>query len=474
MRRLINILVLLCLSLAVNAQNQDKDLLVIDSLQKIMANQEGASRIETMTELARALFNVSYDDCISMGEKAIVEAEKLRDEELLSWTHWKVGISFMNHYDFDLAHEHFEKALELLEDKEVSEWLMYALNYKGRVELLMGDLEMALPTFQRALSVSENLGDELNCADVINNMAYIYYQQDNMDKSLEYFKEARKRYERAYDTLSMAQCDNNISNIYVEQQQFDEALSILKKAIPIFESYDDGASLAHAYQNFGTVYATGYVNLDSALFYLQKSIICAENVGDQITLIEDELELAGVMRQLNREGDAIHLYQSALHSSELMGYTIGMLEAYKNLGIHYNEIGDFTTSAIYLRRCMDLASEKGNQLYVNTVRPYLIADYARLGQLMEMKKELGLMVDNYEGIVIENNALDEELTKLREHTEGLLNQYDSQNHQIQSLQTERNHYRLAFFGLLALVLFMVVLFVAYKIVRKNRSKSVKP
>ena len=41
-----------------------------------------------------------------------------------------------------------------------------------------------------------------------------------------------------------------------------------------------------------------------------------------------------------------------------MGYVIGMLEAYKNLGIHYNEMGDFTTSAVYLKRCMDLASEE--------------------------------------------------------------------------------------------------------------------
>lgn len=466
-------MVLLCLSLAVNAQNQDKDLLVIDSLQKIMANQEGASRIETMTELARALFNVSYDDCISMGEKAIVEAEKLRDEELLSWTHWKVGISFMNHYDFDLAHEHFEKALELLEDKEVSEWLMYALNYKGRVELLMGDLEMALPTFQRALSVSENLGDELNCADVINNLAYIYFQQDDLDKALECFMDAHQRYERLQDTLSAAQCDNNISNIYVEWQQFDEAMALLYKAIPVFEHENDEASLSHAYQNMGTIYATGRVNLDSAMVYLRKSIICAENVGDRITLVEDEIELANVLKRLNRDTDAVSLYQSALHASETMGYQNGILDAYRHLGIHYNEVGDFTTSAVYLKRCMDLASEKGNQFFVNSVRPYLIADYAHLGHFAEMSKELGLFRDNYESIINESNALDKELAHLRENAEGLLSQYETQSNQIQTLQSQRNHYRLAFFGLLAIALFALAVLIAYKIVRKNRVKKEK-
>ena len=471
MKRVINILVFIFI--ASNCVAQYEEMHVVDSMRNVMAKQEGVQRVETMTELAQALFNVSYDDCISLGEKAVIEAEILKDKDLLSWTHWKLGNSFMNHYDLDLAYEHFEKALELLEGEEDSEWRMYALDYKGRVELLMGNLDLALQTFQRDLTVSENLGDELNCADVINNLAYIHFQQDNIDKAMEYFQDARQRYGRVQDTLSMAQCDNNISNIYVQWQQYDEALALLKQAIPIFEQNGDEASLAHAYQNLGTIYATGVVNLDSSLVYLRKSIVCAEMVGDQITLVEDEIELANVLKLFNRNGEAISLYQSALHSSEAMGYLNGMLSAYKNLGIYYNEAGDFTTSAIYLKRCMDLASEKGNQLYVNSIRPYLIADYAHMGRFAEMKKELGLFTDDYESILNESNVLDEELEHLRENAADLLQQYDSQSDQIQTLQTQRNHYRLAFFGLLAIVLAVQVFLAAYKIVRKKRAKIEK-
>ena len=467
MKRVFNILILSFLTTFIFAQDETQ---VIDSLESVMSKQEGREKVETMMELSKAFFDYSFDECIDWGEKAIQEAAQFRDEELLAKAYWKIGMRYLNHYELDLALENYNKALELLKNKDDSELLEDVLNYKGRVELFMGEMDSAIMTYQYALRVSENLGDELNCADVINNMAYIYYQQDDMDKSLENFKEARKRFEMVRDTLSMAQCDNNISNIYVERQQFDEALSLLQKAIPVFEYYGDEASLAHAYQNLGTTYASGLVKFDSALVYLQKSIVCAENVGDQITLIEDELELAGVMRQLNRDGDAISLYQSALHSSEAMGYTIGMMEAYKNLGIHYNIVGDFTTSAVYLKRCMDLASEKGNQLYVNTVRPYLIADYARLGQLMEMKKELGLMQDEYLGIVNENNALSDELSRIQSNVEGLLEQSESQSEQIETLQSQRNQYRLAFFGLLAIALFALALLIAYKIVRKKRAK----
>lgn len=468
MKRWFNILVFLCIGISCLGQDETR---VIDSLENVMAKQEGRERIETMLELSRAFFDVSYDDCLSWGEKAIVEAKQFKDEELIAKAYWKIGLRFLNHYELDLACDNFNQALLKLDGQPDSELLMQVLNYKGRVEIFMGDMEMAMETYQQALKVSENLGDELNSADVINNMAYIYFEQDNLNRSLEYFSDARRKYMRLGDTLSAAQCDNNISNIYVQWQQYDEAQKLLRQAIPVFEQNEDEASLAHAYQNLGTVYASGTVNLDSALSYLQKAIVCAENVGDQITLIEDELELANVLKHLNNEKDAISLYQSALHSSEAMGYLNGMLEAYKNLGIHYNLSGDYTTSAVYLRRCMDLASEKGNQLYVNTVRPYLIADYARLGQLMEMKKELGLMQDDYEGVVNENNALDEELSRLRYNAEGLLEQYESQNQQLATLQAQRDRYRLAFYGILAIALAVVVFLAIYKIVRKNNPKN---
>lgn len=464
MKRLINILVFALLASFSFAQ---EEMQVIDSLQNVMAKQEGAKRVETMAELAQFMFNVSFDDCISIGETAVAEAEKLGDDDLLSWTYWMLGTSFMNHYDFDLALEHFDKAIELLEGKEESEWLMYALDYKGRVELLMGDLDEALATYLRDLEVSQHLGDEPNCADVTNNLAYIYFHQDELEKALESFSLARQKFEYLGDTLSVAQCDNNISNIYVQWQQFDKAKSILQEAIPVFKRFDDESSLSHAYQNLGTVYATGLVNYDSALFYLQKSVACAENVDDEIVLIEDEIETANVLMKLGRENDAMSLYQSALHSSETMGYLNGTMESYRMLGIHYNEKGDFTTSAVYLKRCVEIAEENGNQVFVNSVRPYLIADYAHLGHFAEMKEQLDLFQENYASVFNESNALSEKLADLQDDAESLFAMYESQNEEIETLQSQRNSYRLAFFGLLGIALFSLAILVVCKIVRKK-------
>ena len=467
MKRWLFIVSLFVSSISSFAQDEMR---TIDSLESVMAKQEGREKVETMIELSYAFFEFSFDDCINWGERAIEDAVCLHDDELIAKSYLEMGNRYLDHFEFDLAYEQFVNALKYLKEKGDSELLEDVLNSKGWAELFMGEIDSALATYQSDLELSERLDDIRNYADVINNIAYIHFQQNDFDKAMECFQDARQRYEHVQDTLSVAQCDNNISNIYVQWQQYDEAQILLQKAIPVFEQNGDEASLAHAYQNLGTIYATGHVNLDSALVYLRKSIACAEMVGDQVTLVEDEIELANVLKLLNRNAEAISLYQSALHSSETMGFLNGMLGAYKNLGIYYNETGDFTTSAIYLKRCMDLASEKGNQLFVNSVRPYLIADYAHMGHFAEMKKELGLFTDDYESILNESNLLDEELAQLRDNAAGLLQQYESQNNQIPILQKQRNHYRLAFFGLLTIVLAALVFIAAYKFVRKKRTK----
>ena len=97
-------------------------------------------------------------------------------------------------------------------------------------------------------------------------------------------------------------------------------------------------------------------------------------------------------------------------------------------------------------------------------------DYARLGRFDEMKVELDALDEQKQALQRENNDLYDQLSTLQDETQGLLQQYESQNDQIQTLQSQRNHYRLAFFGLLAFVLFTLVLMIAYKIVRKKRTK----
>ena len=100
-------------------------------------------------------------------------------------------------------------------------------------------------------------------------------------------------------------------------------------------------------------------------------------------------------------------------------------------------------------------------------------DYARLGRYSEMGKELDELDEQRAALTRENADISNRIRELRGEVDDLLVQYDSQSAQIQALQSQCNHYRLAFFGLLAIALFALVLLVVYKIVRKKRAKTKK-
>ena len=118
----------------------------------------------------------------------------------------------------------------------------------------------------------------------------------------------------------------------------------------------------------------------------------------------------------------------------------------------------------------ELESKSGVSIAYSTLKIPLILNYARLGKYDKMESELKDFKEQYDALMRENNDISDQINVVQNDIEGLLAQYESQNNQIQTLQTQRNHYRLAFFGLLAIVLFAVVLFVVYKIVRKKRAK----
>ena len=106
----------------------------------------------------------------------------------------------------------------------------------------------------------------------------------------------------------------------------------------------------------------------------------------------------------------------------------------------------------------------------SAVKKPLIINYARLGRFNEMASELDAFDEYRQALQRENNDLYDQISTLQDESQGLLQQYESQNEQIQTIQSQRNQYRLAFFGLLAIALFVLALLIAYKIVRKKRAK----
>lgn len=460
--RLIHIVIIVLFASTAFAQGEMK---VIDSLKQAAASQKGREKVMAMLELSKAFYDVSFDDCVAIGEAAIADSKRLKDKSLEAEAYYKLGVRYMYHYDLDLSRTQLTKALQLMPEDENSETKMLALNCLGRVELFMGNVDEAIAVYQQALRVSEALHEELNCADVTNNMAYIYFQQGDSDKAFDEFMEARNWFDRLDDTLSVAQCDNNIASIYYNWQQYDKAKEIFTRIVPVFQEYGDDASLASVYQNLGLIYANAQINYDSAIYYYRSSMECAQAVGDIPTLIDDKIEMASL---LSRQGENIvTLLNETLSLSENIGYKSGELSSLAQLGIHYNKVNDYSKSVEVIEQCLKMEKESGMNLYNNALRHYLIMDYAHLGRLDEMNAELQKLSDEYDAAVGENDSYINENRHLKINAKELLQKNETISKLNESQDRQMRAYRLAFFGLLAVVLSVVLVLLLRHFLKKR-------
>lgn len=492
MKRLVNILV--CIVLASSAMAQE-DTHVVDSLLNVLSMQEGREKVKTMLELTWDFYDVSFDDCIKWGEKAIAEAQSLNEFDLEAEANYTLGVQYAQHSDLDLAKHYlylaYSQYLQIDDSDYVREfgWVFSSTKFAflslwniAAYELTIGNIDTSYVVFQKALPLAERMEDTLACAQVHGNLAIAYYQLNDFKRSITELSTSRKYYESLNDSAALVQTDFHLATLYGEVGKTDEARRLYHSVIPKLEAYGMYDVLLVAYKNYGILFERDFVNYDSAQYFFNKALAVTElediSRRERQTMANSKadvlVELGNVAVGQSDLEQAMAYFDEALQLAKTNNYHFGQMQAMLGLGQLYAKQGKAAQSLQYLERYADEADRSGITMMEHVVRKSLILDYARLGRFAEMEKKLDELDEQRAALSRENADLYEQNTVLGEELQGLLQQYDTQNAQIEILQTQRNHYRLAFFGLLALVLFVVVLFFAYKIVRKKRAKSVNP
>ncbi len=457
------------------------DMAVIDSLENVLVTQQGTERIETMIQLVSAFYDVSFDDGIEWGEKSVRLAREMNATELEADALYALGVQYGYHNDLDLSQDYLKQSYHLYEQVGNEAKAFEALWSQAYFELILGNMDTAYVVFQNARSMAERLHDSLACAQTCFNMAVIQYQRNNINEAISDFLSSKALYGILNDTASVMNSDLNLATLYGECGKYEEARELFKRLIPWYEANNGYEQLLYAYKNYGLLFERDLINYDSANYYFEKALSVIElsdvSRAERQTMANSKAdvltELGNVAMSQNQLQKALAYYQEALSLAESYGYHFGHMQTMLSLGQLYAQMGQAAQSLYYLERYSEEASSSGITLMEYAVKKSLILDYARLGRYDEMKKELDNLDEQRLSLTRENADVLDQIRELNDEVCDLVKRYESQNEQIETLKAQRNQYRLAFFGLLAIALFTVVLFVAYKIVSKKRSKIEK-
>jgi tetratricopeptide (TPR) repeat protein len=476
MKRLINILVFFCLCLVGFAQEETR---VVDSLLGILPSQEGREKVLTMIELTWEFFDISFNDGIIWGEKAIQLSHEAGDVGLEAEASYAIGVQYGYHNDLDLAQDYLKKAYGLFELDGNEAKAFDALWNQAYFELLLGNMDSASKVFQKVLSMAEQHHDDLACAQVHTNLAAVYYHLNDFNGSIEALKASRGYYELLNDSAALVHADLNLATCYGECGRSAEARELFASVIPRLVALKEYNNLLIAYKNYGLLFERDLINYDSATYYFEKALAITEmedlSRQDRQTISNTKAdvltELGNVAFVQKQFLEAMKYYEEALSLAEGNGYHFGKMQAALGLGQLYAKMGQATQSLQYMDRYAEEALRSGITLMEPVVKKFLILDYARLGRFGEMEKELENLDEQRAALVRENADIYEHNRTLKNEISELLLQYESQSDQIQTLQAQRNHYRLAFFGLLAIILVAMAFWIFRRILLNNRHRS---
>lgn len=476
MKRFFSILSFLMFALAVFGQEEMR---IVDSLESTITQQEGREKVKTMMELSKAFFNFSFDDCVNWGELAIKEAHAMGFADLEADATSSLGEIYGDHSDNDFAQDYLRKAqlmhMSVGKEKEAINDLWLQAYY----EQIVGNIDTAYAIYEKVMETSNRNKDSLLMAKALSNMAVILYQLQSFDRAEVSFLKSRDIYVSLKDSLMIMRIDANLAGLYMEWGKASQARALFLDVIPKLEDFGDYGWLIMVYKNYGQLFVKDYHDFDSASYYYGKAYSILEFLESNGISVEANSKvdlLVEMGNALYNDGDykeAEEWYMKAFVLAESASYASGQMLACLGLGMVYSYLSKPVKSLYYLNMIDELESKSGITIAYSTIKLPLVLNYARLGKYDDMERELKDYKEEYDGLLRENNDLYDQISSIQEEAQWLQSKYETQNVKIEALQSQRDHYRLAFFGLLALTLFSLVLLIAYKIVGKNRVKKEK-
>ena len=382
------------------------------------------------------------------------------------------------HSDLDLSQLYLKKAFDIYMQFGNEIQAFESLWNIAYFELLLGNMDTAYTAYQKVLTMAEQLNDSLAYAQTIGNIAAVQYQRDDIESSIESFLISKAYYNALHDTAALVKVDMNLATLYGECGRLNEARELFVSVIPRLEALRNYDFLLLAYKNYGLLFARDMINYDSANYYFDKALAVTELEGiprqDRQTMANTKAdvltELGNLAFAKKNYQDAVCYYEKALSLAEFNGYHFGQMQAMLGLGQLYAKMGNAAQSLRYLERYTDEVKHSGITLMESAVKKSLIIDYARLGLFSEMEKELENLDEQRADLARENVDLNKTNNALELENTNMLAEHEDNTKQIAALRNALNHYRLAFFGLLTIVLAVLVFIAAYKIVRKKRTK----
>lgn len=303
------LLVITGFGLQLHSQNEKK----LDSLNYLFdAATNDSVRIYRLVDLSHEYLNNNIPLSLEYAHKALELSEKGKNQNLIAYSLFNLGISYFNQGFFEISTRYFYRYLDIQKDMKNLKGTANALVNLGAIHLQLKQFEKSEECFERALVTFTNLANDgkmsspvVEILTIYNNLGIVSQNLNEPDSAIDYYLRGINLARKTPDQLVLlANLLNNLGSLYLDQNKFPEALSCLTEALNIRTEDHNKAGQVNSYRMM-SVYYKMQNDKENELKYLNMGISLATEIG-AIAL------LANLTEKIFEYYQEIHLADSAL------------------------------------------------------------------------------------------------------------------------------------------------------------------
>jgi signal transduction histidine kinase len=250
-----------------------------DSLLKILPQLKGEKRINALFDISVSYSMNNPPKSIMFANQALGEAKKLGDQALLLESYNILSVAHMSASNLDSVISISQNAIQLAIKLKNNVALGKAYNKIAIVNMERGKHKESIDYNFKALKIFETENILPYQGSILLNIGVSFEKLGLFDDALINYRKVLTIAEKTNSNDLFANANGNIGIILMKQGKHNEAEAYFQKTLNYIDPIREKKKLSILYQNFG-VNARSSGNSSKGLEYYKKSLILSRETGD--------------------------------------------------------------------------------------------------------------------------------------------------------------------------------------------------
>jgi len=261
---------------------------------------------------------------------------------------------------------------------------MGCFNNIAFVHVMRGELDLAIETHQKRVTIAKELGNKIGIGWTLSNLAWIYYQKGDYSRFYELTKERLLIYEELDNKFQIAGAYWSLGAYYSVIGEYDEALDYYERALEVVKNYKRKRFTAFLQQNIGYVYFLKGEFEKALEFYEQAYPVLKENQPQNWFFILSDLAKINV--QKGELDEALEYLDQLMTIQKGFQNQIGISDVLSEQGVIYWQKGMKEQALSSMQEGLEIRQKIGNKDLIAISLSYLIQFNVELDNLEAARK----------------------------------------------------------------------------------------